>query len=63
MRYSFVDTAQQASTGSERPAPALPENEAVAIAELLAAGLMEVLGPMFWAVLIVGFLAAEFALD
>ncbi len=27
---------------------------------MLAGGLMEVLGPLFWAVLIVGFLFAEF---
>jgi hypothetical protein len=63
MRYSFVDAAEQGSAESERPALALPENEAVAIAELLAGGLMEVLGPLFWAVLIVGFLLAEFTLD
>jgi hypothetical protein len=62
MRYLFVDATQQDFAGSEHPALALPDNEAVAIAQLLAARLMEVSGPLFWAVLIVGFLVAEFAL-
>jgi len=38
------------------------ENDpAVAIANILAAGLMEVLGPCFWAALILLFTFAEFA--
>jgi hypothetical protein len=44
-------------------APDLSDRPMITIAYLLAGGLMEILGPMFWAVLIVGFLFAEFFID
>jgi hypothetical protein len=43
-----------------RSALELPEDPAVEIAYRLAGGLMEILGPLFWAVLILGFLFSEF---
>ena len=43
--------------------PALVHRPALATAYLLAGGLMEVCGPLFWAILAAGFLLAEFGLD
>ena len=44
-------------------APDLTDRPALAVAYLLAGGLMEALGPLFWAILVAGFLFAEFGLD
>ena len=44
-------------------APDLTDRPALAVAYLLAGGLMEVLGPLFWAILGAGFLFAEIGLD
>ena len=41
----------------------LVNDPALAIAHLLAGGLIEVCGPLFWAALAIGFLLAEFSLD
>jgi hypothetical protein len=55
-----------ASSGSCSAEPTLPpldlvEEPLLAVAHLLAGGLLEILGPFFWAALICGFLFAEFA--
>lgn len=44
-------------------APDLTDRPALAIAYLLAGGLMEICSPLFWAILVAGFLFAEFGLD
>lgn len=41
----------------------LVDRPGLAIAYLLAGGLMEVCGPLFWAILAAGFLYAELGLD
>jgi hypothetical protein len=41
----------------------LIDRPALATAYLVAGGLMEVCGPLFWAILAAGFLVAEFGLD
>ncbi|HEX6442718.1 MAG TPA: hypothetical protein VF007_11060 [Stellaceae bacterium] len=43
--------------------PDLAERPSLAVAYLLAGGLMEALGPLFWAILGAGFLFAELGLD
>jgi hypothetical protein len=43
--------------------PDVLDDLALATAYLLAGGLMEVCGPLFWAVLVVGLLIAELPLD
>jgi hypothetical protein len=45
------------------PALDLADRPALAVAYLLAGGLMELCGPLFWAILAVGLLFAEFSLD
>ena len=45
------------------PALDLVDRPALALAYLLAGGLMEICGPLFWAILAAGFLFAEFGLD
>jgi hypothetical protein len=39
------------------------DRPALATAYLVAGGLMEICGPLFWAILAAGFLVAEFSLD
>jgi hypothetical protein len=60
MWYSSIDGHEAVSAGPERSALELPNDPTLETAYLLAGGLMEFLGPLFWAVLIVGFLFAEF---
>ena len=43
------------------PALDFVDHPALAVAHLLAGGLLEILGPVFWAVLAAGFIAAECA--
>ena len=45
------------------PAQDLLDRPGLATAYLIAGGLMEICGPLFWAVLVAGFLFAEFGLD
>jgi hypothetical protein len=45
------------------PALDLVDRPALAVVYLLTSGLMEICGPLFWAVLAAGFLLAEFGLD
>jgi hypothetical protein len=64
MPYPIIDWGLGLRSPKPDPrAPDLSDRPMVAIAYLLAGGLMEILGPVFWAVLIVGFLFAEFFID
>jgi hypothetical protein len=45
------------------PTRDLVDRPALAVAYVLAGGLMEICGPLFWAVLATEFLLAEFGLD
>jgi hypothetical protein len=64
MPYPIIDWGLGLRSPKPDPrAPDLSDRPMVAIAYLLAGGLMKILGPMFWAVLIVGFLFAEFFID
>ena len=60
MSFRAIDQTSREGAAS---APALAEDPALAAAYLVAGGLMEICGPFFWAVLIVGFLIAEVPLD
>ena len=60
MWYSSIDGLEAVSAGPERSALGLQNDPALETVYLLAGALMEVLGPLFWAVLIAGFLFAEF---
>jgi hypothetical protein len=60
MWYSSTEAHEAVSAGPERSAVGPPNDPTIEIVYLLAGALMEVLGPLFWAVLIVGFLFAEF---
>ena len=60
MWYSSIDGQEAVSAGPERSLVGLPNDPTIEILYLLAGALMEVLGPLFWAVLIGGFLFAEF---
>jgi len=59
MSLRAIDQAQPV------PHPSAPnvDDPALATAYLLAGGLMEVCGRLFWAVLVVGFVIAELPLD
>jgi hypothetical protein len=59
MSLRAIDQAQPV------PHPSVPDvdDPALAAAYLLAGGLMEVCGRLFWAVLVVGFVIAELPLD
>ena len=61
MSIASLDGAS--SPAAERVLPALDfvDHPALAVAHLLAGGLLEILGPVFWAVLAAGFIAAECA--
>jgi hypothetical protein len=63
MWHSSVDGREAISADREHTVLAQPDDPALETAYWVAGGLMEVLGPLFWAVLIVGFLFAEFWLD
>jgi hypothetical protein len=58
MWYSSIDGLEAVSAGHERSVVGLPNDPTIEIPYLLASALMEVLGPLFWAVLIGGFLFA-----
>jgi hypothetical protein len=58
----YLDEGELRFTRREPALPDLENDPAVAIANILAARLMEVLGPCFWAALILLFVFAEFAL-
>jgi hypothetical protein len=60
MLYASIDGHEAVSASLEYSALKLPNDPAVESAYLLAGGLMEILGPSFWTVLIGGFLFAEF---
>ncbi len=60
MSFRAIDQAPPEPAAS---VPDLLDDPALAIAYLLAGGLMEVCGRLFWAVLVVGFLIAELPLD
>jgi hypothetical protein len=51
-----------ADAGSD-PDPGATNDLAVWVAHLIAEAVMNVAGPLFWAVLIVGFMAAEFRIN
>jgi len=60
--HMYFDDEQELHFAGRRPALLnFPNDRAVAIANILAAGLMEILGPLFWAVLILLFFFAEFS--
>ena len=63
MWHSSIDSRGALSADPERTVLAQPDDPALETAYWVSGGLMEVLGPLFWAVLIVGFLFAEFWLD
>jgi hypothetical protein len=64
MPYPIIDwELGPRSPESDPRVPDLSDRPVVAIAYLLAGGLMEILGPVFWAVLIVSFLFAEFFIN
>jgi hypothetical protein len=60
---SFSPTRRLASLRRDLPPIDLLDDPALGVAHLLAGGLLEICGPFFWAVLVGGFLLAEFALD
>ncbi len=60
MSFHAIDQAPPRAAASE-PDPL--DDPALAAAYLVAGGLMEVCGPFFWAVLVVGFLMGELPLD
>ena len=59
MWYPSIDGQAAVSAGPEHSVPGLPYDPAIDTVYLLASALMEVLGPLFWAALIAGFLFAE----
>jgi hypothetical protein len=58
MSFRAIDQAPEPAA-----VPDVLDDPALATAYLLAGGLMEVCGPLFWAVLVVGLLIAELPLD
>jgi len=60
MSLRTTDPAQPVPDAS---VPDVLDDPALAAAYLVAGGLMEVCGRLFWAVLVVGFLIAELPLD
>jgi hypothetical protein len=59
MSFHAIDHVSPRAAAAE---PDLLDDPALAAAFLVAGGLMEVCGPLFWAVLVVGFLIAELPL-
>ena len=60
MSFRAIDQAPLIPAAAE---PDLLNDPTLAAAYLVAGGLMEVCGPLFWAVLVIGFLMAELPLD
>jgi hypothetical protein len=59
MSFHAIDHVSPKAGASE---PDLLDDPALAAAYLVAGGLMEICGPLFWAVLVIGFLIAELPL-
>ena len=60
MSFHAIDHVSPRGAASE---PDLRDDPLLAAAYLVAGGLMEVCGRLFWAVLLIGFLMAELPLD
>jgi hypothetical protein len=64
MSFPASDQALTASAAEPvTPALDLADDPTLAVSYLLAGGLMEICGPLFWTVLAGGFLFSEFWLD